>query len=680
MGWKDAPVVDGEGGGGATPTGKGWKSAPEASFLDRAGRYARGIVDQTAQGLTLGFGDEIGAAVDAAAESVGLNLGGASTAPTWNQRYNENLAAERSRMGQFEKENPIAATIANIGGGVLGAVNLPAKLFSGSTLPATIAKGVGAGGVLGGTTAFGEGEGGFDKRASWNMLIGAGAGAGLGAAAPLVAAGAGAAFNKAAPPILRKVADKADDFAAKATPDNLSAAAPEGGPPITQDGLMARVADSARNTAEGIEQKAAISRLARELERSGGVDPARMRLAELGDNAFIADTSEGARRLANLGYILPGEAPEKYKAALNARNRGTSERVQKVFEGSEPPPTSYELRGDGQAFDQHARAVGNRAYGDMDAAGIKQTPELMALYENPFVEAAMNQVMTVEKNARIGRPEAIPSSPIEIMHKVKQKIWDMGFDAKTARPGADASYYRDLGTDFVDKLKSANPALREADELYTAAKSLPEYFDLGRDFMARGSGERATNASAAGLDDRLGKASAEQVLAARTGATNAVRETADTAQSAIATAKRITESDTLQAKLRQLYGPERSAEIVKRLEAERAFTETRNEVMGGSRTAQREASIGDEMLSIPGTGHSAASIWQSMANQYNKLRQPNEIMRKRLADLLANPNEALNAETLGLVEAAIKGPGAGRALSTGASGATGGQTPGQFGP
>ena len=148
--------------------------------LSRIGRYADNTVRQLAQGATLGFMDEI---------SAGLRTG----AGLWGN-YGEALAAERARDTEFRNQNPVAATVANIAGGVASPVARVAGFNPGraASLPGAIGRGAGAGAVTGGVTGFGEGEGGFQARGG-NALVGAGVGAALGGALPVAIEGARAA-------------------------------------------------------------------------------------------------------------------------------------------------------------------------------------------------------------------------------------------------------------------------------------------------------------------------------------------------------------------------------------------------------------------------------------------------------------------------------------------------------
>lgn len=155
--------------------------AEEPGLLSRVGRYADNTVRQAAQGVTFGYMDEI---------SAGLRTGGG----LWGN-YGEALAAERARDAGFRRDNPVAATVANIAGGVASPIARALPFLNpgrAASLPAAVMRGAGAGAASGAVAGFGEGEGGLQNRAG-GAMVGAGVGAALGGALPLVTAGAGAA-------------------------------------------------------------------------------------------------------------------------------------------------------------------------------------------------------------------------------------------------------------------------------------------------------------------------------------------------------------------------------------------------------------------------------------------------------------------------------------------------------
>lgn len=683
--WKPAPVAVNDAGEKLAFNGERWVplgvEAAKAKGREDAGNKSDAVAQAFTHGATMGFGDEATAAVRAAAPGLSNwmmrgpslqrdeSIGGSpkpqtvSDAPTYDARYSEELARERAKAQRFQTDNPVTAGAANIAGNIAtAALALPAGVTAaGPSLVGNMAKMGAVGAGMGGVQGFGEGEGGLEDRLG-HAGIGAAFGAAGGAAAPALGAAGRKALESApgryvAEKIVSPVAQKlADLLEGQTAAKSLSAAAPDG----TQgtQGFFGNVAESTRNVARG----GAVDRLATALQRSKlSTDTVGRRMDQLGPESMLADVDPQFLREARRANTLPGETSSYAKNVLESRDRQAGSRLIGAFEGDQPPPSSYQLRGQGQAFDSNLRAVGADAYGAMDQAGLKQSPELRALYENPYVSQALDHVMSVEKNARIGRPDAQPSSPVEIMHKVKQAIWDMGFDQASARPGPNASYYRDLGTAFVDTLKKANPAIAKADSRYAQAASLPEFFDRGRAFLARGGSVPATESSAPALADLLMKADPQQVLAARSGATNAARETAlEGTQPARALARRIDESGPVQGKLSELYG-DRAGGIVRQAGNEKTFAETSNELLRGSKTADKLA----EMLDTGNAGFKvspggiAPRFFERLADLPNLLMKPNEAVRNEIGRMTLTPNAQQNREILKLAEELIRNRRAG---------------------
>ena len=160
--------------------GDDWVTPREPSGLERAARFVDNAVRGVAQGATLGFMDEI-----AAAARTGAGL--------WGD-YGAALAEERARDAEFRRESPVAATVANIAGGVASPVGRIGFLnpTRAASLPGAVMRGAGSGAVLGGVAGFGEGEGGIGGRVS-DAAQGALVGGVVGGALPVVVRGAQAA-------------------------------------------------------------------------------------------------------------------------------------------------------------------------------------------------------------------------------------------------------------------------------------------------------------------------------------------------------------------------------------------------------------------------------------------------------------------------------------------------------
>jgi len=630
-------------------------NVPQKSLGERALNYGRGIIDSGANGLLMGSGDEFGAAADAAVPIMG------SQAATFGERYDQNLANERARAKEFRNDSPVSSVAANIVGSVGGLAFAPAALFGAGSLPIRIAKGAGTGSVLGGVSGFGEGEGGFDNRVN-NAIPGAMLGAALGGGLPAIGAIGTNIYNRAAPPILRATANVADKYTPMAVPGSGSAAAT--GTPVAQSGLAATIADKARIAATKIEENAALNRLAIEMSRSGGVDKARAKLGELGNDAFIADTSKGTERLANVGFTLPGEAGDKYTAAFGARNDSTSQRFLSAIPGLDKVPTAAQTE---KAMQGYIQGTGAKLYDPVLRQGeLVVSKEMQELQKVPAIREAMDQVMA--DAAKYGQN----LTPAEVAHLVKQTMNKSTDAAFQAGKSVNKDMVRKAGDSWEKALWDANPNIRAADQEYAKIASLPDHLQKGREFMLSGVGEKATSVSPSALAMELPGLDPRQRLAFETGSLNTIRDRAWAgAEETRAMARSMKPTTLLGEKLAEIFGPSRAQAMMKQGAAERLFAKTDQAVTGGSQTAQRTAAIADDLaLSIP-TG-SPAGVIKSVMENYHKIAEPSQAVRSRLADILANPDKITNAETLRLVEEMMKRQSAARPVSSGAAGATGG--------
>jgi hypothetical protein len=131
------------------------------------------------QGLTFGFGDEIGAGAGALGDML---LRGKS----FGEAYDNRLGYERKILEDNRAEHPIAAF-----GGEMGGAVLPALLTGGASSPMSAGRAAAYGGATGAAYGFGEGEGGLENRAASGALTGAVGAAGGAATAGIVNAIAG---------------------------------------------------------------------------------------------------------------------------------------------------------------------------------------------------------------------------------------------------------------------------------------------------------------------------------------------------------------------------------------------------------------------------------------------------------------------------------------------------------
>jgi len=617
---------------------------PFADLIPKSDVTPDSVVRSLASGASFGLADEFAAMMDAATHPV---LGRGASGETYGQRYEQNLAKERGLDKAFAEQHPYIDTASKIAGGVGSSVaTLPAGLVSvGPSALGNVAKTALTGAGLGGLQGFGEGEGLQDRleRGALGATIGGGVGATV---RPL--ASVGRAIAESAPG--RAVSDYVTSPVANAARSIFSSGAP---------------------VAENAAQTGALERLATALQRAKMTpEAAGSRLNLLGDQAILADVDPQLLGAATGVKVLPGETRSLAENVLIHRNRATGNRLVGAFEGDQPPPSSYETL---TAMQGNKQGVGAREYGAMRGEKLNISQEMQKLRGLSAIQDAEKQI--VEDAASTGTQ----LSPIEIAHRVKQQLNRVADAAMASGTPINKADLRALGDQFESAFWRANPAARTADTAYAKAASLPEHFEAGRSFLSRGSSEKATEASAPGLADLLQRANPQQQLAARVGATNAARETAlEGTTPARALARRINESDPVQTKIAELYGPQAS-KILQQAEAEGVFANTSNRLLGGSQTAEKLSDALDTMgnIGVRATpGQVTPRFTESLKAFVNWVRSPNEAVRNEIGRLTINPNASENQKTLELLAALLKQRAAGNTGSAGLAGALGGQAGG----
>jgi hypothetical protein len=687
----DVPFVDGK---------KGRGTFDDVPMVKAPVRRSDGVAQSFGQGVTFGAGDELAATVRAALPQFSNfmmrgpalqrdeSIGGSPTpqtvseAPTYQGRYDEELTKEREKLAAFRAQNPVLATGSEIVGNVAGGVALSAlpgvgTLFRGSPgLPMSILKGATAGTLLGGAQGFAAGEGGYDNRLG-GATTGAVVGGALGGALPVVGRGVSVLYEKAAPKVLNAVANVADRFSPRVTPKSLSAAAPEGGS-VTGDSFATRLADAARTAAGGVEDDAAIKRLARTVAGNRGVAGARRELDRLGEDAMLLDTSTGAQRLANVGYMTSDDAANTYRNALSTRNARTGERFVNAMGDDANVPSIYDAR---RFLKAYKNAKGSEIYDPVLRGDnpLNISPEMRAILDKP----GSSSKEVLDRIIAQADKDGIDLTAGEALHRVKRTL---NKDAEQSVLGGGKSIQKDFVAKAADRfegeLYAANPAIRAADQQYAEIASLynpktgDDWLTRGQNFLRSGQDDVAIQASNAALDAELPRATSNQLSVLRVGAANNMLGAArDGARSTRRLANSLVESTDKQARLEKIFGQDRASNILGRSRAELEYAANQNRVLGGSPTAERGVALAREvgLSELPRTGGDILGILRTVKDFMAKTDSASEPVRARIAVLLSDPDAATNAQTLALVEEMIArqsmprvsagAPGAGASLS-----------------
>ncbi len=195
-------------------------AAPAAPNIGAGETFVRGVGD----GATFGFQDEIIAGLDAAVQPLISVPENGSAAPTFGERYDENIANQRAMLKAGQDQNPIASAAGNLVGGIVPALATGGGSATAS-LATNVAKGAAVGAGYGGLYGLGSAEGDVVDRLP-EAATGAALGGLVGGALPAVI-GAGST-------LARKAADSGaarigNDVAAEASSINAPAIAPTAG-------------------------------------------------------------------------------------------------------------------------------------------------------------------------------------------------------------------------------------------------------------------------------------------------------------------------------------------------------------------------------------------------------------------------------------------------------------------
>lgn len=195
-------------------------ASPAAPNIGAGEAFVRGVGD----GTTFGLQDEIIAGLDAAVQPLISVPENGSAAPTFGERYDQNVANQRAMLKAGQDQNPVASAAGNLVGGIIPALATGGGSATAS-LATNVAKGAAVGAGYGGLYGFGSAEGDVLDRLP-EAATGAALGGVVGGALPAVI-GAGSV-------LARKAADSGaarlgNDVAAEASSVNAPAIVPAAG-------------------------------------------------------------------------------------------------------------------------------------------------------------------------------------------------------------------------------------------------------------------------------------------------------------------------------------------------------------------------------------------------------------------------------------------------------------------
>lgn len=525
------------------------------------GEYADNLVRQVANGVTFGFADEIAAGLGAAT-GIGGKFGD----------YGGNLAAQRGQDKAFEAQYPAAATTAQVGGGILGAVGAgklvgaAGRAIQGAEASPQIVKNVvtaaentpqlakyaGGGAVAGGLSGAGFADGDLEDRAI-GAATGGVIGGALGTVLPVAVSGVGKVVGAATRPVTDRIGQ---------------------GP--------ARVADR---------------KVAQAFERDGKtVDEVSARLRTLGPEATIADAAgENTAGLLETVANQPGTGRQMAQRVLQQRQKGAGGRIQDAAARELGDGGFYQTLDDLNAARKEAAAP---LYDEAYKQKFMWNDDIERLITRPSMKQALSRAHRIAAEEGrdptglgLGMNEAgdvvftkVPS--MQTLDYVKRGLDDVleGFrDTVTGKLRLDESGRAINATraEFVRNLRSLNPAYSEALDAWGGPTQLMDAMAKGRNF-SRPDAEITEKIVGA-----LSPAEKEAfLLGVRRGIDDMVDSTgrtSDATRKLLGTPKM---SKALQAAFPDTASYRRFAADLLR---EQKFNQTRNTVLSNSATARRLA-------------------------------------------------------------------------------------------
>ncbi|MBG6178771.1 hypothetical protein IWQ55_006637 [Labrenzia sp. EL_208] len=449
------------------------------------------------------------------------------------------------RMDQFAEERPASATGLNVAGAVAG--------IAPAVAAAPAAFGSGGGGMLANSlasSASGAAIGAADSAARSDgdltqVGYGAALGGGLGLAGPAVTAGVGKA---------------------------------------------AHGVGSLFKGQSGRAQVGADKLLSKALERDGlSAGEAATRLREMGSDAVAADIAPNLRQQAEGLASMQGPAQNIVRNTLDARASGSGQRVANSLDDALGQPVNT-LQSADDIIAQRSAAAGP-LYESASTKPIPFSKELESLLSRPAMHQALKRAQTLAANEGIPSQQwfiniaddaaaTIRNVPdVRQLDYTKRALDDMiGKAGSWTNEGRILTGLKNKLTKIVD---DAVPEYGQARKAIAGPSGVLEAMEGGKSvFKNSKTPEQIRRALST-----MGESEREAYLQ---GARAAVADIMGTARNDANAAMALFDRGYNREKLSILIGDQQARSLLSRLQAERTFAQTRNQVTGNSRTAPRQ--------------------------------------------------------------------------------------------
>lgn len=508
------------------------QGAAESEVLSTRAQY-RGLQS----GAAMNFDDEIAGARAAAGEFVrSRDTAKASEA----YRKYRDLIRQKNEAAKLIDPEAYAkgSTTGAIGVSMVPAVGAT-RVMQGLGYGAQALTGALTGALTTAAPEFGKGEGGFGSRMGEISPAATATGAVLGAAGPVIGAVAGQGVRSLQD--LRKFGGLMGGYSAGAT----------------------QRVGKALGSAE-----------------RGGTDIERY-LANLGPEGTIADIAGSPRQMAQGLATMSGEGSDLMRRRLDARAEGASPRIKEEFD--------TRIAGPSAAFDARAEQAARKAteFGPLyDAAKAYPDPIDVGGLRKAVVTAAKDQAEpTRNALAAVLRDLGAEDNVSALrLHNTRVALNDAKEAAFRAGEGGKASTLKTV-LDAVDRRLDNIEGYAKARGGWADASALERAVDDGRAVF---SGGPVSALSPQELTLKLDGMTEPQIEAFRKGAREYIGALMGTSRNDAPAAWQAFQKDWNADKLRLILGDADANAVMRRLESEATFSQTRGDVLSGSQTAFRE--------------------------------------------------------------------------------------------
>lgn len=453
--------------------------------------------------------------------------------------------------------------------------------------------------------------------------------------------------------------------------------------------VVAPVARWAKDKATMSAEEQFARKLAQQAERDG-LTPGQVqaKLSKLGPDAMLADVGENIRGLAEGYALLPGEAKRAANASLMNRAKGQASRVtNSLMDSLDAPDINFDQQI--QSIHANMREAGKGYAPIIDTKEVPVTPEMERLLTGPTMKSALARAYHIAQNdVALGDADSTVQKffalndkgegmfvPFTGMHgEIKQRptlrVWDY------AKRGLDAIIGD--GTDpITGKLTNeARQALlfkkRLLSDIDAAA---PEYAKVRSEFADEASIETALKMGRAFFSKdaevtmrHMADMSEPEKNMFRAGAARAARDKILSAPDTGDAYKRVFGNQLTRDKLRAVFPDAKSfTKFARSIQREAAFSQTKNAILGNSRTAAREAlkddtGIDPSVLLDFAQGKVGALTARLASSRLQSAMEVPEVVRNAGAQYLFSTDPATKAKGLQLLTSQAGLLGSRRAL------------------